>query len=295
MKLLMENWRQYLTEEESKDDFTVLCENHTRGLISERVLLEAWEKQVITEMKQLLDEGVMDILKIGYEKGKQLVGKAKEAWDAAVEKVGQFINQLCMQAWKLIQRIKQGLEPVIAVLQKVRSFINKICGSHPILCKATKILLMMIAIAGAMALFSSEAQAAVDLSGLPGESPDNVLSDTGVNALKGFLEMGAQDNSPEHQQLAADAFKWLEQAHNSDTLVDLAEAQEDGAKLVRSLYEQLKDVQADPDLGSEAVQGLAQIGEDVMLTTKTVTQELFSTATGNETVHIEWESLKHVK
>jgi len=290
MKTLLENWRQY----QGEYNFDILCENRARGLISEARFLETWEKQVLTEMDQLLDEGVMDVLKIGYEKGRQLVGKAKQAWDVAIEKVGQFNEKLSLQAWKLIQTIKRGLAKVAAVLQKALGFIGKFCKAHPILCKATKILLMMFAIIAVMIFFSSEAQAAVDVSAMPGEGAGATLNDTGVDAIKGFLEIAAQDNSPEHQQLAADGFKWIEQAHNSETLVDLAEAQADGAKLVRSLFEQLREIQTDSELGNEAVQQLAKIGENVVLTSKSVTKQIYDSAQGLENTRIEWESLRAV-
>ena len=87
MKLLIENWRKYSGEY----DFVILCENFDRGLITEYELYESWERQVLLEMEQLIDEGIVDILKQGYEKGKELVGQAKEIYDAAVQKVNDFI------------------------------------------------------------------------------------------------------------------------------------------------------------------------------------------------------------
>ena len=50
MKLLMESWRQYLNE---TNEFTILCENHEQGLITEEQLYSKWERMVLTEAEQV--------------------------------------------------------------------------------------------------------------------------------------------------------------------------------------------------------------------------------------------------
>ena len=92
MKLLLENWRKYLNE---TNDFTVLCENHERGLITEEQLYSKWERMILTEAEQVLNEDLLDILKGGYEKGKELFAKA-------VEKVTSFFKKLAFQALKMM-------------------------------------------------------------------------------------------------------------------------------------------------------------------------------------------------
>ena len=291
MGMIMENWRKY----NKSHKFDILCENHARGLVSEMQLLETWERQVLTEMDQLLDEGVMDVLKIGYEKGKQLVGKAKEAWDAAVKKVGEFIFNLCLQAWKLIQTVKDGLVKVAAVLGKALRFLDQWCDAHPLLCKAAKFLLMMLAVAAVMALFSSQAQAAVDISSMPGEAANTTLSDTGVNAIKGILQIGQEGGDPEKQQMATNAFRWLEEAHSSETLVDLANSTEQGASLVRRMYEQLIGISAEAgqegsEFGSNIISQLANIGEDVVVRSNSYSESILSGGRYT-TSQIQWNSL----
>ena len=68
MKLILENWRTYCEE-----DFVMLYESYEKGTITEERLLMLWEDNVNREYEQMLNEGIMDILAIGYEKGKQLV------------------------------------------------------------------------------------------------------------------------------------------------------------------------------------------------------------------------------
>ena len=120
MKLIMENWRLY----SSKSDFEILCERHTFNLITESQLVEGWENLVLTEMNELIEEGVLDVLSVGYEKGKQLVGKAKETWDAAIWNVTSFLLKLSTQAEKLIQTVSRGLGRIASVIKKVIQFVN---------------------------------------------------------------------------------------------------------------------------------------------------------------------------
>ncbi len=60
MKLLMESWRQYLNE---TNEFTILCENHEQGLITEEQLYNRWERMVLSEAEQVLNEDLLDILR----------------------------------------------------------------------------------------------------------------------------------------------------------------------------------------------------------------------------------------
>ena len=50
MKLLLENWRRY----QGEHDFNVLCEHHTRGLITDTELVMLWENQVNNELDLLI-------------------------------------------------------------------------------------------------------------------------------------------------------------------------------------------------------------------------------------------------
>ena len=104
MKLLLENWRRY----QGEHDFNVLCENHTRRLITDTELIMLWENQVNNEIDLLISEGIMDTLAIGYEKGKQLVGKAKEMYEMAFEKFAAWEISLLNQVWALINKVKDS-------------------------------------------------------------------------------------------------------------------------------------------------------------------------------------------
>jgi hypothetical protein len=282
MKLLLENWRRY----QGEHNFNVLCENHARGLITDTELVILWENQVNNELDLLISEGIMDILSQGYEQGKQLAGRAKAIYDAAVEKLSDFFRNLCIQAWGLIQNIKEGLGRVAEVLKKALNTVSKFCSAHPILCKITKLLLMMIAIVAVMALFSSSAEAAVQVTGSKGQAI--TLNDAGVNAIKGVLQIGGEGTDPDTQQAYVDAMKWLEKAHASQDMVELSKATGEGAKICDGAFNIMKDV---VNSGEATVSQLAKIGEKVVIKSHSLTQEVYATGKGTQITHIEWQSL----
>ena len=289
MKLIMENWRRHTGEY----DFDILCENHTRGLITDLQLVETWERQMLLEMDLLVEAGIMDILAQGYEKAQQLTGRAKEMYNAALQKLSEWSLNLCLQAWSLIQKVKEGVQQVASVLMKAYNAVKKFCNAHPILCKVVKFLLIMITIAAVMALFSSQAQAAVGTGGMPGAAGENAeLSDRGVEAIKGMLHGWSDDKDPEIQQRAADAVKWLQEAHSSETVVDLSTATEKGAREVRVAYQAIqKMAQEDP----KVVGDLANLGEKVFIKSKEITETLYGSGISSKSTHIEWESLGALK
>lgn len=282
MKLIMEGWRAY-----QSDDFDFLCESYRRRIITEERLIQLWERNIDQEYHELINEGpVADAIAIGYEKGKQLVGKAKETYDRAMKKISDLYIRMLNQVWSLLQTIKKGLGKIAGALKGIHQKVSKFCDKQPLICSIVKLLLMMIAVAAVMALFSSEAQAAVDTSGMGG-GDGAVLSDEGLNAIKGFLQIGTEDASPEVQQRAVDALRWVESAHSSEQLVDLANSTEDGAELVRRSYSAIKDM-ASTEAGF--VQSLANIGEDVVVRSNSYVETINNQ--GNVTItSIEWSSL----
>ena len=195
MKLIMEGWRGYCAEPVSAGrNFDILYENYSKGRISHTQLYEGWDRQVTESTQALLDEGIMDVLKVGFEKGKQLAGKAKEVYDAAVQKVVDFVFRLELQAWKLLQAGKVILSKIAAVLMKAVNFVKKFCGVHPIICKVTFALIVMISVTAVMAMMASPAMADVGVPADDGGAPYKI-TDTGINAIKGCLEVVSRERT----------------------------------------------------------------------------------------------------
>ena len=265
MKLLMENWRDY----NRRNDFNILCEDHKKGLIDDHQLVQLWEAQVNDEYQQLLNEGVVDIIKQGYEKGKELVGKAKEIYDNAVQKVSDFILKISVQAWQLIQKLKTGIAKVVSIIRKLLSFADKLCDAHPVLCRAAKILGAVLIIAAVMALLTPEAQAAIKTSApIKGVEP-GILTDTEVEAIKStmaqYIELKGKGVNPQDAQLVTDTYRWLDKAHKAAEVVDITTSAEEGAKLTKSFYEMMIDIVRETDNPPAALKTMARMADDIQI------------------------------
>jgi hypothetical protein len=286
MKLIMEGWRSYCGESVNAGrNFDILYENYSKGRISHIQLYEGWDRQVTEGVQELLDEGVMDVLKVGFEKGKQLAGQAKEMYDSAVQKVVDFVFSLELQAWKLLQAGKVILSKIAAVLMKATNFIKKFCGVHPIICKATLALIVMISITAVMAMMASPAMADVGVPADDGGMPYKI-TDTGVNAIKGCLEIVGSNKDPEIQQRTVDALQWLEKVHAAESMSDLSQLASKAQQEAYACYQTVEKMAAeDPDFLSQ----IANQGEKVI----TLTNKYTETLTGAKTkfTNIEWQSL----
>ena len=283
MKLIMENWRR----QRGEYDFDILCENFERRLITEIELYETWDRQVMVEMQTLLDEGIMDTLRKGYEAlkagAKEEWSLIKDAYNAAAKKVSDFIFNLEIQAWQLLQKAKPIASKIAAVLMKVVNFVKKFCGVHPVLCKATFAIIVLVSITAAMSVMASPAMADVGVPGEEGELPYQI-TDTGINAIKGCLEVVSQDADPEGQQLAVDALQWLEKAHAAESMTDLSRLAGEAQQQAYGCYKVVdKMAKEDPT----TVEALVSQGEKLI----TLTNKFYQKINGVVTDDIEWQSL----
>ena len=281
--LLMENWRRY----SGQHDFERLCENFDRGIITEIELYETWDRQVMVEMQSLLDEGIIDTIKRGYE---ALKAGAKEEWEiikhaynAAAKKVSDFIFNLEIQVWLLLQKAKIIASKIGAVLMKVVNFVKKFCDGHPVLCKATFALVVLLSITAVMGVMASPAMADITMPADDGGAP-YTITDTGISAIKGCLEVVSREADPEAQQLAVDAVEWMEQAHTATTSTDLSQLASEAQAQVYVCYNVVEGAaQEDPSM----LQMLAKHGEKVM----TLNNKFYKVINGVVTDNIEWQSL----
>ena len=294
MKLIMEGWR-YQT---GKTDFNVLCESFDKGIISEEVLFETWHRRVLTEADEILTEDLMNILKQGWEKGKALSGKAKKVFDAAVQKVSDFFLKLCLQVWTLVQKVKLTLAPIARVLGSVFKRVQKFCSVHPIICKVILALLVMLAVA-AVAYFVHNVLQQVQSPNLQicevcvTTGPDGEvmqLSDTGIDALKGWLgESSSYVEDPEVRQAYVDAFKLVEECSNATTDVELAKAAD---ATTRAVIDVSMDIlRESPDDLSR----LARLGDKVGIFTREVSSEYTHDLANKTATRISFEELRIIK
>ena len=260
MKLLFENWRKYLNEE---DGFNILCENQNQGLLTEEEFFNKWEQMIISEAKQIFNEGLLDVLKAGFEAGKELFIKA-------VDKIASFFGKFVDQILKVILGARFYLSKIAGMLKRVAGKIVKFCRANKTVCKVITFILVMIAVTAVMAWMANEAEATISTAGYSGAAGGEgaTLSDTGVDAIKGYLmtmqeglelidEPGAEGAGQRALARAiAEAVQWMENAQGMESVVDLKETSEEGARLIQMAFEHISDE-------SLPVRALARIGEDV--------------------------------
>jgi hypothetical protein len=285
MKLIMENWR-YQT---GKTSFNVLCERFDKGWISD----------------ELLTEDLMSVLKQGWEKGKELAGKAKEAYEAAVKKVSDFFyHTLLFQAAELIRKIKESLAPIVRTLEAIYNRVQKFCSVHPLICRIIKWTLIILAVAAVVYFVRHTLQQiqAPDLricEGCLTTGPDGKvyeMSDTGIEAMKGYIGRyaeGSADQSPEFQQTLADAYNFVDQCANATDNVQLAEAGGQAGHILNKVSEiVVRAAEEDPMLFREHV----RFAEKIVVTTVDVSKEIYSQSRGiHDVTRISYEQLRVIK
>ena len=183
MKLIMEGWRQYSESQEENTIF--LFENNLPRkanfdlILEERELdevLDLWESSSNYKYEQLLTE-------------LEILDKAKEFVSDISKKVNNFILELSIQAFMLLQKGAKAVKKVISIIGKIMKGINKYCQKLPTICKIAKTTAAVLALFAIAALFfSADASAAIQM----GKEP---LDDSTYNYLRGFLMDMVQDNS----------------------------------------------------------------------------------------------------
>ena len=224
MKLIMESWRGYV--EKNKDlecsvhvlnekkvlvetvNLSTLTEQADRGLITEEKLMEMWFDSAEYKWQQLINEGVIDVLKKGWQavkKGAEFVGgKAIAAWEWATTKFRNFWIETYVRGIDLVQRVVgkvKGLPVVKQFIGGMKKMIAKAKDfreNHPVLFK---VMLVTVAVAACLALSlaaSSDAEASIKLG--------NKAAETGAEDIwqgtKGVCAAGLEmAQAPEEKEL----------------------------------------------------------------------------------------------
>jgi len=278
MKLIMEGWR-YQT---GQTNFNILCENFDKGIISEDVLFETWHRRVLMEADEILTENLMDILKQGWEKGKDLAGKAKEVFDAAVEKVSDFFLKLCNQVFLLIERIKDKLATVAKSLGAIWAKVQKFCSAHPIICKIIKFVLLALAILAITVFIRNILQQDPSNFGLcencittypDGSTLD--LSQSGTDAIEGFLAIVAEDQSslqdPGSQEAIVKAYNFVQECASSTNATQLADLGGQSGEILEKAVGIVIDINAE---NTDQYTALARLAEKVIKVNASVIEEI---------------------
>ena len=175
MKLIMEGWRSFSESQEENTIF--LFENNLPRkanfdlILEERELdevLDLWESSSNYKYEQLLTE-------------LEILDKAKEFISDIGKKVNDFILELSIQAFMLLQKGAKAVKRVISIIGKIMKGINKHCQKLPTICKIAKTTAAVLALFAIGALFfSTDASAAIQV----GKEP---LDDSTWNILRGWM------------------------------------------------------------------------------------------------------------
>jgi len=288
MKLIMEDWR-YQT---GKTDFKILCEHFDKGLITEEILFERWHRRMLFEtdelLNELLNEGMMDALRTGYEQGKKLAGKAKELFLAAAKKVNDFFQDLCLQIMSLILRAKTALKKIADSLQSIFDKVQKFCSAHPTICTIIKVILLLLVVAAVVWFVRNVLlqTGAPDLSiceicvTKTAEGDVVTLSRSGVDAMQGLVSDVATSArgdkiSPEFQQNLVDAHSYLQQCSNSTDLQQLADAGEKVSPILQAASSTVEKMVTEQP---ESVLRWQQLASKIVIQTRTGLGEVVDAA-----------------
>jgi len=174
MNHIMESWRTYCTVQDT--DLNILKEQANKGMITEERLAELWLVSVEEEWNQMINEGIIDTLKSGYEmvkkSGKFVADKIVAAYNAAANKINEWITRVYIGGIDILQRTISKIKsfvPVQKFISGMSSLIEKVQNfkeDHPLLHKIVMVAGVVAATAAVMYLMAGEANAKI-------QSPDN--------------------------------------------------------------------------------------------------------------------------
>jgi len=181
MKLIMEGWRKY--SDESGTGTVLLFEGSTSRQIEFDLLLERYEIDQVLKLWESSANYKCDELLREFK----ALDAAKQLFSNIGQKISDFILELSIQAFGLLQKGKQGITKVVSIISKILGTVTKYCNKLPLICKIAKTTAAVIALFAISALFfSPEAQAAIQM----GKEP---LDTDAYNYLRGFIADMMQD------------------------------------------------------------------------------------------------------
>lgn len=263
-KLIMENWRNFLDQPEKpyliyeskgfvrKVDFNNLLKEVDSGKTTHQQAYLIFEQVFEYGQKQLLEEGLWDLIVQGYDKAGEIVSNIAADVKAAWEKISEFYLDMVLKAMNLASR---GISFFVKYANKIFSAIDKFKKKHPILYKIIVGIMICLII---YALFgSSSAQAAVKVGG-------KTLDQGTYDAMQGALNAAGRD--PDYAMAIGKAQVALERAHQANEAInikDLAPTIQEAFKVVDNTLNQAAS--GDPSAG-ELFSKWMRLGEKLRFT-----------------------------
>ena len=263
-KLIMENWRRFIDpnnnlilESQVKSNkmllnsgrsvtFGKLLESYDNKKISAEMLSEVVLKDIDKTHKQLIKEGVLDLVASAYESVKDGAIKLKDNISQKVTDAMAFVNKKYLEmVTKIYMMARKGPElaaKAVAGMDKILSAIGAFKRKHPILYKIILFTIICIALGALMMILSSDAHAEiVNQSG-------NAMGDKNYQAVRGLLMNKLRQTADMDQSgYLGDSLLQLKKAHNSTDQIQLetlSKANQAAYNAVKQLVAEARQAQA---------------------------------------------------
>ena len=222
-QIIMENWRRFLDQPEpspyliyerkgtiQRVNFNNLLTELDNGTITQQQAYLIFEQAFDHGMKQLLEEGVLDLLKKipGVDKLGKLAGQAGDKIRAAWKKVSDFYLDMVLKGMQLASK---GATTFVKYFNKIFSAIDKFKEKHPIFYKIIVGIIFAVLIYSIFG--SSNAQAAVKVG-------NYTLDDQTYQAMQGALDLASR-GEPDLVMTIGKAQVALERAHQAKEAVNI--------------------------------------------------------------------------
>ena len=239
--------------------FGSLMESHRRGIISERKMIQLWERSVDYQMRQLITETFMEDLKSAYETVKggaiKLKDKMSDAASAAWEKANDVVLDLSLQAYKMATKSIDALKSAASKLWEVN---EKFRTAHPLLHKIITVLVIMLIVYAIMSLFGSEAHAGV-------QTPGGEMTKGQYTAARGLLDQWGNAGDMSKIMDTGDAIKILDKAFESKDMLNLSELGSYNQVAFSKIQQLTQQAQGGDAEAAELLQKFLKIGNSLQV------------------------------
>ena len=201
--------------------FGALLERADQGLLSARQLSIILENDLRNIQREIINEGLLDLIGDAYESVSGGVTKLKDNISDTVARAMESINtkfiEWTTKVWMVMQKGKEYLAKGLGLIKKAMVAIKKFKNKHPILYKVIVFTLIVLLLFALMMIFSNPAAAEVQVGG-------KRIGDDTYNATMGLLKDFAREaDTIAETEYYFKAMEGLEKAHMSGNGVDISQ------------------------------------------------------------------------
>ena len=233
--------------------FGSLLERIDRGQVSSRQVGIILENDLRSIQKEMLQEGLLDLVSDAYESVKdgaiKLKANISDTASKAIAAVNDKYIEWTVKLWTMMKKGKEYAMKGVALIGKALGVIKRFKKKHPILYKIIMITLVCIVLYAIMAIFSSQdANAAITgASKVSAKNPLGTMDDRKYNATLGVLK-DILKNTPiddmENQKRLYDAMTVLEKAHKAKEKIPVDTLNDTITSAVETLNASIREARA---------------------------------------------------